>query len=144
MQEDRQSITTENTSNNDFQAFKNISHQSNRFSSVAGTKAYMAPEILSLFDLKAKPEDYKIKITKSQDVYSLGLILYEMCHKIRTNMQKVGVFNSLRSERKLKSQCPLVKGKHIEYDLIIKMTEEDPFLRPSSLEIKSKWLPLWN
>jgi translation initiation factor 2-alpha kinase 4 len=57
---------------------------SNRFSSIAGTKAYMAPEILELFNDNVQPEDYEID--KSQDIYSLGLILYELCHKIKTNM----------------------------------------------------------
>jgi serine/threonine protein kinase len=87
---------------------KNVSVIS-KFSTVAGTQAYMAPEILKHMRDGTKPEKFNdMEINKSQDIYSLGLILYELSHKIRTNMQKVEIFKELKATRKLKNQCPLI------------------------------------
>ena len=76
-------------------------------------------------------------------MYAAGLILYELCHKMRTVMQKINVFKDLKVMRQLKSQCPLRQGLHVEHDIIMMMTEEDPAKRPTSAEIKKKWLPIW-
>jgi hypothetical protein len=43
-----------------------------------------------------------------QDIYSLGLILYEICHKIKTGMQRTQTFRSLDSHRKINEKCPLI------------------------------------
>lgn len=97
----------------------------------------MAPEILKHMKDGTKPEKFQnMELNKGQDIYSLGLILYELSHKMKTNMQKVELFKDLKVSRKLKRQCPLQLDKHIEYKLILKMTEEDPKKRPSALEIK--------
>ena len=56
---------------------------------MVGTVTYMAPEIKEHYfagTLPAKNQD--IEIDMRQDIYSLGLILYEFCHKIKTNSQK--------------------------------------------------------
>ena len=114
-----------------------------RFSSVAGTEAYMAPEIKTHFHSGTRPQKFQdLEINKKQDIYSLGLILYELCHKMKTNMQKSHMFRDLQMKRVLNANCPLTK-EHVELDLILLMTEKDPKLRPSSLELKQVWLPRW-
>lgn len=89
---------------------------------VAGTQDYMAPEVKTHFNNGTKPETLDIVTLQKQDIYQLGLILYEMSHKIKTNMQKTMLFRDLGSKRKIADQCPLSKDD-IEYKLIMAMTE---------------------
>lgn len=105
----------------------------------------MAPEISKHLGSRTMPVEHQdTALNKNQDVFSLGLILYELNYKVKTMMQKIEVFRDLKMTRKLKSQwCPLVLGKHIEYELILKMTEENASRRPSAQEIKELWLPRW-
>jgi len=37
----------------------------------------------------------------------------------------------------------LQKGKHVEYDMILHMTEKDPKKRPSAQYIIETYLPAW-
>lgn len=65
-------------------------------SSVAGTEAYMAPEVKKHFLEGTRPSNEKdIELSKKQDIYQLGLILYEISHKMKTNMQKNQLFKTL-------------------------------------------------
>ena len=71
-----------------------------KFSSVAGTEAYMAPEIKTHFHSGTRPQNFKdLEMNKKQDIYSLGLILYEMCHKMKTYMQTCQSFRELQTKR---------------------------------------------
>ena len=76
-------------------------------------------------------------------MYQLGLILYQITHKMKTNMQKNQLFNQLQKQRKLADQCPLVKGKHIEYEMILHMTEQNPEYRPSAMDVINNYLQKW-
>ena len=58
-------------------------------------------------------------------------------------MQKTREFQSLVKDRKLSDNCPLDQDKHIEYEMIILMTDPQPSKRPSADEIKAKWLKKW-
>lgn len=53
---------------------------------VAGTQDYMAPEVKSHFNNGTQPKTQDIVTLQKQDIYQLGLILYELSHKIKTNM----------------------------------------------------------
>lgn len=103
----------------------------------------MAPEVKTHFNNGTKPETKDIVTLQKQDIYQLGLILYEMSHKIKTNMQKTILFRALGQKREIADLCPLSE-KDIEYKLIMAMTEQDPTNRPSIEEIQSVWLPLLN
>ena len=114
------------------------------FSSVAGTLAYMAPEIRSHYSAGTQPPKHPdMEVNMKQDIYSLGLILYEICHKIKTGMQRTQLFRSLDNNRKITDACPLSPDVHIEHELILRMTERDPASRPSALEIIQNYLPIW-
>jgi serine/threonine protein kinase len=68
---------------------KGINSKISVLSSVAGTEAYMAPEVKKHFLEGTRPSKEKdIELSKMQDIYQLGLILYEISHKMKTNMQK--------------------------------------------------------
>ena len=72
------------------------------FSSVAGTEVYMAPEIRSHYREGTQPPKHKdIEVNMKQDIYSLGLILYEICHKMRTGMMRSQLFRQLDKNREI-------------------------------------------
>lgn len=60
-----------------------------------------------------------------------------------TMHQRNLLFKKLLKDRELSKDCPLQKGKHIEYEFILAMTEKQPKDRPSIPIILSKWLKLW-
>jgi serine/threonine protein kinase len=100
---------------------------------VAGTEAYMAPEVLRHYWDGTRPPKHKNEeINMKQDIFQLGLILYEICHKMSTNMEKMQLFKRLQTQRDLSPECPLRKDRHIEYQMIIHMTEQNPEKRPSA------------
>jgi translation initiation factor 2-alpha kinase 4 len=106
---------------------KSTSTRNSLFSSVAGTEAYMAPEIRTHYRNGTQPPKHRdMQIDMKQDIYSLGLILYEICHKIKTGMQKTQLFRQLDNNREIHDVCPLKKGVHVEYDMILAMTAKDP------------------
>ena len=51
---------------------------------------------------------------KKQDVFQLGLILYELCAKIRTHMERNTLFRHLRNEGSIKGtgsgRCPITES----------------------------------
>ena len=106
--------------------------------------SYMAPELKQHLKSGTMPLKFRDKqLNFKQDIYSLGLILYELCHSIKSEAQKAMLFKNLGEDRQLAPSCFLVPGEHIEYELILKMTERDPRLRPSCFEVKNEWLPKW-
>ena len=47
----------------------------------------MAPEVKKHFHAGTKPRKHNdIELFKKQDIYQLGLILYELSNKVKTNM----------------------------------------------------------
>lgn len=112
-----------------------------QFSSVAGTQAYMAPEIKTHFEQGTRPPKHRdVQINKSQDIYQLGLILYELSHKVSTHHLKTMLFRQLLESRSL--QGPIKQGD-IEFEMIMKMTDMDPSKRPTCEELQRDYLPKW-
>lgn len=63
---------------------------SSRMTGKVGTALYVAPEIDELGD--------RVKITEKVDLYSLGVIFFEMCYKpLPTGMERVKVLGLLRT-----------------------------------------------
>ena len=85
-----------------------------------GTLMYIAPEqmTLSYYDSRV-------------DIYSLGLILFELCHHMKTGHERNKTMNSLRLQiyPKELDECPNEK------ELIRMMTQLNPSLRPSVEDI---------
>lgn len=113
------------------------------FSSVAGTQAYMAPEIQKHYLDGTLPEKFTdVSINIKQDIYSLGLILYQLSFKITTAQQWSKVSKVLKHERRLS----LVEDHTIrqkEHEIILKMTEPKPEDRPTCVEVMNRLLPEW-
>ena len=72
-----------------------------------------------------------MQVNMKQDIYSLGLILYEICHKMRTGMMRSQLFRALDNKREIAEKAP-IKNEHIEYEMILAMTNPDPQERPSA------------
>lgn len=88
-----------------------------------GTKQYASPEQLSnnFYDQKS-------------DIYSLGLILFEMIHPLKTGMEKHQKSLELR---KGKIPNSLLESQPQLSELILSMVSENPSNRPCSTEIIS-------
>ena len=56
-----------------------------------GTYLYLAPEILA--------SSNQLKCTAKSDMYSLGIILFELFHPFETGMERVVVLNQLRENQ---------------------------------------------
>lgn len=95
-----------------------------------GTPFYCSPE-----QLKAGMH-YDQKV----DLYSLGIILFEMCHPITTGMERAEVLTALRIDMKFPSGFE--KEHPTEAELIRWLLQEDPNARPTTMELlKSDLLP---
>ncbi|KAL7646983.1 UNVERIFIED_CONTAM: hypothetical protein RMT77_002240 [Armadillidium vulgare] len=88
-----------------------------------GTPPYDAPEI--------EEEFYNNKV----DIYSLGIVLFELLEPFYTSTEKEKAIAALRNRKE--SDKPVTKCKNLN-KLLIKMIEKDPDLRPSASEIVSE------
>lgn len=86
-----------------------------------GTPLYLSPE-------QADGIFYDEKV----DIFSIGLILFELCHKFSTNHEKLLGFANVRNGI-LPAQ--LVKEMPYEASIIKKLTQKMPGDRPSAKEI---------
>jgi len=89
-------------------------------SSYAGSFLYSAPE-----QMNNKVYSY------ASDVYSLGVLIYELQHLYRTDMERVISIQKLRQARCV--ECLYFKN------LIMEMTETDPLKRPSVSMIRNQF-----
>ncbi|EDR29093.1 interferon-induced, double-stranded RNA-activated protein kinase, putative [Entamoeba dispar SAW760] len=93
-------------------------------SRIVGTIGYAAPEIVT--------GNYDNKI----DIYSLGIILYEMCLSPTTRSEFIYNLDKLKNQRKINE---IVEKQYQMYkDLILEMTEINPKDRPTIDEIIKK------
>ncbi|RDA82916.1 hypothetical protein CP532_6051 [Ophiocordyceps camponoti-leonardi (nom. inval.)] len=98
-----------------------------------GTAYYAAPEIRSAVD-----GQYSTKV----DMYSLGIILFEMCYEPMLGMQKAEVIGSLRM---LKPALPadFEPADKTQTEIVLALVSHDPKERPSCSQLlKSGKLPV--
>ena len=84
-----------------------------------GTELYMSPE-----QLAKKPYNNKV------DIYSLGLILYELLVPFSTQMERIHTLTKLRQ-----LEFPAKFKETPEYSLVKTMLDHDPSERPESSAI---------
>ena len=107
-----------------FNNFEKTLETSNDQTSAVGTSLYIAPEIANNFG----------RYTEKVDIYSLGIIFFEMCYVFSTGMERVHVLHSLRQS---KPQFPKNFPENLvnERKLIEWMLKYDQIERPTASEI---------
>lgn len=99
-----------------------------------GTTFYVAPELKS-----TGSGHYTDKV----DMYSLGIIFFEMCHRLPTAMERMQILMAIR-QREHQLPSDLTSGGHkLQGDIILSLIKHRPSERPSSTELlRSGKLPV--
>lgn len=121
-------LATENENyqdNND--KWKNRQSADEDLTTGVGTALYVAPELLS----RRNGVRYDAKV----DMYSLGIILFEMCMTFSTSMERIRIIDAIRSPSiSFPSTFPFSRASH-EFKVIHCLLQHDPTKRPSSQEL---------
>ncbi|PQE16693.1 putative cpc-3 protein [Rutstroemia sp. NJR-2017a BBW] len=100
-----------------------------------GTFSYIAPEIRS--SVASGPYTGKV------DMYSLGVIFFEMCYTPLVGMERAQVIDGLRNKQPVLPTSFDKAGKAVQADIIISLLNHNPKERPSSAELlQSRKLPV--
>ncbi|CAD8047115.1 unnamed protein product [Paramecium sonneborni] len=94
---------------------------SGEYTNNIGTPMYMAPEV--------KDDQYG----SAADIYSLGIIFFEMLWKIKTYFEKIRLIQDLTKDSLLPPD--LFKEYPIESELILKMVNKNPKKRPTAQQV---------
>ncbi|KAJ2497117.1 eukaryotic translation initiation factor 2-alpha kinase [Coemansia sp. RSA 1972] len=100
-----------------------------------GTSTYVAPEVTATVSGATR---YNQKV----DMYSLGIIFFEMCYPMRTGMERANVLHSLRApEITFPADFP-AERMPLQLQIIQRLLCHSPRQRPSSAELlESDMLP---
>jgi len=91
-----------------------------------GTTFYVAPELKSNVS-----EQYTDKV----DMYSLGIIFFEMCYPLTTGMERVHILNAIREENHELPEAFKSPSKVTQGEIIKSLVRHRPKERPSSVEL---------
>ena len=105
----------------DYYPGDNNDEENDKHTEEVGTELYMSPE-----QLAKKPYNNKV------DIYSLGLILFELLVPFSTQMERVHTLTKLRQ---LEIEFPARFKETQEYSLVKKMLDHDPNERPEATAI---------
>ncbi|KAG4084045.1 Serine/threonine-protein kinase [Neocallimastix lanati (nom. inval.)] len=98
-----------------------------------GTTFYVSPEVL-----KNKNTRYSQKV----DMYSLGIILFEMLYKMETGMERAKILENIRKDEIIFPDDFNTEKYHNQTEIIRLLLSHDPKKRPTSFEIlQSNLLP---
>eukprot|EP00096_Caligus_rogercresseyi_P012494 TRINITY_DN5246_c0_g1_i2.p1 TRINITY_DN5246_c0_g1~~TRINITY_DN5246_c0_g1_i2.p1 ORF type:complete len:934 (-),score=274.94 TRINITY_DN5246_c0_g1_i2:55-2856(-) len=96
-------------------------HNGQRHTDRVGTELYMSPEQLA-------NQSYNHKV----DIYSMGLILFELLVPFSTTMERISCLRGLKEDSEIPKAC---EGFG---DLVLEMISRDPERRPEASELLSK------
>lgn len=101
-----------------------------------GTSTYVAPEVI------AKSSGGGTRYNQKVDMYSLGIIFFEMCYPLGTGMERAQVLHNLRKpEIQFPADFP-VDRMQLQYQIIKRLLNHTPRHRMSSAELlESDLLP---
>ncbi|KAI9837549.1 MAG: hypothetical protein M1819_007200 [Sarea resinae] len=91
-----------------------------------GTTLYVAPELSS-----SSGEQYTDKV----DMYSLGIIFFEMCYPLKTAMERDAVIRGLREREHVLPAEFQTMEKAVQGEIINSLISHRPKERPSSIEL---------
>ncbi|KAI9875262.1 MAG: hypothetical protein M1830_008699 [Pleopsidium flavum] len=91
-----------------------------------GTTFYVAPELRS---------NVKGQYNEKVDMYSLGIILFEMCYPLRTNMERDQVLRGIREERHVMPSDFDMVNKATQSEIILSLISWRVSERPTSIEL---------
>ncbi|KAJ2369706.1 eukaryotic translation initiation factor 2-alpha kinase, partial [Coemansia sp. RSA 2610] len=99
-----------------------------------GTSTYVAPEVTATGSGATR---YNQKV----DMYSLGIIFFEMCYPMRTGMERANVLHGLRAAE-VEFPADFPAGRQRQRQIIRQLLSHSPRQRPSSAELlESELLP---
>ena len=99
-----------------------------------GTALYVAPELRSIAN-----GTYSEKV----DMYSLGIIFFEMCHPLKTGMERSEILGALRSERHTLPEEFRNPDRQMQGLIIESLVKHKPSERPNSSGLlRSGMLPV--
>ncbi|KAJ1963412.1 eukaryotic translation initiation factor 2-alpha kinase [Dipsacomyces acuminosporus] len=100
-----------------------------------GTSTYVAPEVTTKGNGATR---YNQKV----DMYSLGIIFFEMCYPLKTGMERAKVLHNLRKPEIVFPEDFPIEKMQLQYQIIKRLLNHNPRLRPSSSELlESDLLP---
>ena len=91
-----------------------------------GTALYVAPELKS---------HISGSYTEKVDMYSLGIIFFEMCHPLRTSMERGQVLGAMRMENHALPNDFRSPDKYVQGRIIESLIRHKPGERPSSTDL---------
>ncbi|KAJ1718830.1 eukaryotic translation initiation factor 2-alpha kinase, partial [Coemansia biformis] len=93
-----------------------------------GTAMYVAPEVIAA-------SSGAVRYNQKVDMYSLGIIFFELCYPVRTGMERAAVLHGLRKpEIVFPADFPEDKMQ-LQYQIIRRLLSHNPRQRPSSAEL---------
>lgn len=107
-------------------ALSAAAHFSGDMTRSIGTVFYVAPEVRS-----SVGGTYTSKV----DMYSLGVIFFEMCYRPIIGMERAQVFEGLRQKQPVLPTDFDTAGKALQADIILSLLNHNPKDRPSSSEL---------
>ncbi|VDL60543.1 unnamed protein product [Hymenolepis diminuta] len=108
---------------------KSGKHSGEMLTANIGTIFYVAPEVISATG------DRWTKYNEKADIYALGVVLLQMLHHCKTEMEMVRITDDAKLPKYLYELWP------VEAELLTKMLSKDPNDRPSALDIKGLLAP---
>lgn len=92
-----------------------------------GTTLYVAAEVLN----RGNNSNYDAKV----DMYSLGIIFFEMVYPIQTGMERVQIIKGLRQSPTVLPQGFTGKKYNVERPIVESLLDHNPNQRPSAVQI---------
>ncbi|KAJ2548949.1 eukaryotic translation initiation factor 2-alpha kinase, partial [Coemansia sp. RSA 1933] len=95
-----------------------------------GTSLYVAPEVTAKSSGGAA-----MRYNQKVDMYSLGIIFFEMCYPLKTGMERATVLHNLRKPEIVFPADFAAERMQLQYQIIKRLLSHNPRLRPSSAEL---------
>ena len=95
----------------------------NQHTDQVGTKLYMSPE-----------QSSGLSYSEKVDIYSLGIIFFELLHPMNTEMERGQTLTALRENNAIPESLRRKKKK--ESGLLLQMIHHDPAKRPAAEEVR--------